>query len=102
MKAQGVTQDQVSLQKSNAAPWPRCPNLWEILYSLYNTLGPFECWSAMDKHCPIAVQGFQVKQQRFFFPPAQKHRTEVPLGWPPPALPTWGAKDHNPAFIPGQ
>lgn len=36
----------------------------------------------MDKHCTIAMQGLQVKPQHLFSPPAQKHHTEVPLGWP--------------------
>lgn len=51
----------------------------------------------MDKHCPLAVQGLQVKQQHLFFPPTQKLCINVPLGWSPPALPARGAKHHDPA-----
>lgn len=43
VKAQGVTWGQVSLQKTNAAPWPQCPNLREMLCSLYE---PRRCTGA--------------------------------------------------------
>lgn len=59
--------------------------------------GPIECLSAMGKHCPLAVQGLQVKQQHLFFSPTQKLRINVPLGWSPPVLPARGAKHHDPA-----
>lgn len=56
----------------------------------------------MDKHSPSAACALQVKERRLFFPPAQKHRTEEPLGWPPPALPPWRTEHHDPACIPAQ